>query len=484
MSVGVIYGWRVTPIRNPNQKPITAGIVYQHGGPKIAEWHRRRDVTRRLLVGAYGVGKSYIVIFELLHLLLHSKTYSGKLALVVGRDHAQNLNVLLPIIKKMLRGDPKAKIAPYPRNAYEIRTSAPITIEFANGAKIIMLSQNSDAIDGYNPAIVLLDEANKAPESVYLSLENRIGRDGEARGMFIIAANPSHRGHWLWERFFKHQYETGQWPEDSYGVTLALSDSSHVPAHRIRSMEQTYGHSPVLYARAVLGQFMDLSGQVYSSFDPDLHVLTPSTQPTFDDASQWRWYAGLDFGWHDPTAFVLLALNTQTDVWYVVREYKHGGELIKEHARRINAIIREQSLSSRPIIFSEHEAQTRKEYGAVGIQTTLSNKDILPGINAVNTLFAEQRLFIFENCVELKREIEGYQWSSTKDAPARDQEDHLLDALRYGIYSNTQANVRRLYLPGEMASENPRELKFLIGYSPLGVPEYRTVPITERPVIA
>ena len=143
------------PIKNPNSKPVEAALVYQHGGPKIAEWHRRREVTRRLIVGAYGCGKTYIGMFELLYLLLHSKLYGGKMALIVGRDHAQNLNVLLPILKKMLKGDVTAGIPAFPKSQYEIKTTAPITVEFhSNGAKIIFLSQNSDAIDGYNPALV------------------------------------------------------------------------------------------------------------------------------------------------------------------------------------------------------------------------------------------------------------------------------------------------------------------------------------------
>lgn len=467
------------PIKNPNQKPVSAKLIYESGGPKIDEWHARDRFTRRIILGAFGSGKTFVVCYEVLWLLLRGP-YQGKTCLFVAKDHNQAVNnILKKIIKKMIGGDVDKKIPGLPKGSYRITYTSPAIIEFWNGSRIVFMSHNSDGIDGWNASIVVLDEANKASEDVYYALENRHSREG-VPGKYIIAANPSHPGHWLYTKFWKEYDETGSFPEDCFGTSISLFDSKHVLPAKIKSMEQAYQHNPALYARAVMGHFSDNSGQVYSQFDPDTHWLdsknTANKKPVITDA--YKITCGLDFGYKDPTAFIMVAYNPENGVYYAFREYKKGGDLIRDHAKAILNMTGEYA--KRPTIYSDHDAQARSEYGALGVSTSLANKELMPGIDHIARLFAENRLLIFENCKELKRELESYQWpdegKSKKDAPV-DKDNHLLDALRYAIYSVTHASASKLYLPFEAPLQAPTELKFVSGYTMRGEPIYYSVPI-------
>ena len=65
------------------------------------------------------------------------------------------------------------------------------------------------------------------------------------------------------------------------------------------------------------------------------------------------------------------------------------------------------------------------------IVNTKVNKDLFTGINRVKSYFKNNKIFIFNNCVNLIREIKAYRWG-TDDAPVK-ADDHALDELRYYI---------------------------------------------------
>jgi RecG-like helicase len=71
------------PLKNPTAKPIVGGFWYEPAGPKFEEFHARNLHTNRVLVGSYGSGKTTAALAEVLWLVLMSKTYQSKTALVI-----------------------------------------------------------------------------------------------------------------------------------------------------------------------------------------------------------------------------------------------------------------------------------------------------------------------------------------------------------------------------------------------------------------
>jgi len=64
---------------------------------------------------------------------------------------------------------------------------------------------------------------------------------------------------------------------------------------------------------------------------------------------------------------------------------------------------------------------------------------VLAGIAMLDTMFRTKKLFVFDNLPKLRDELESYHWLVDKqenitDRPTKDN-DHLIDALRYAIYT-------------------------------------------------
>ena len=74
-----------------------------------------------------------------------------------------------------------------------------------------------------------------------------------------------------------------------------------------------------------------------------------------------------------------------------------------------------------------------------GYRLQSAANEVVPGITMVQLFLSQNRLKISKNCPNLIREIQGYVWDDKKallgiDAPIK-KDDHLLDALRYMIYT-------------------------------------------------
>jgi hypothetical protein len=66
--------------------------------------------------------------------------------------------------------------------------------------------------------------------------------------------------------------------------------------------------------------------------------------------------------------------------------------------------------------------------------------EIVAGVAITDTWFRAKRLFIYESCPNLIRELRGYQWDTTRKGLLKDSpkggSDHAADALRYAISSH------------------------------------------------
>jgi len=72
---------------------------------------------------------------------------------------------------------------------------------------------------------------------------------------------------------------------------------------------------------------------VYADFREDVNLCQP-----FEIPSDWRRYIGVDFGFNNPCAAVWVAVDKETDTWYVYREYKKKGKTAQEFASEISNI--------------------------------------------------------------------------------------------------------------------------------------------------
>ena len=435
---------KLTPDPNPNQpKTQTVVLNYTAAGPKQVEFHKAwRDFPTRIICGSVGSSKTFSVCADLIFNLWFNKRFQGKTALVVGLTSAHCRDLLLPLFKQILTNEtPQGNIGAIPNVNYKITYAPTLKIElFGYGfvSKLIFLSlESKDNLRAWNASLVYCDDLGSTDEESWNHVCDRAYREADGIGGMIATANPTNPSSWVYKRYFGPLADTGLAPDGVYLDTWNLYDNPTLK-ERWPIMEQRYAYSPVEFKRKILGEWVGQDGLVFSNFDRARHVMWRSnksiTRTDLDFIRESAVYCGLDFGSRDPT--VCLWVARWQDKYYVFREYYNNaaGATIRKHADLIKS-------KTEPVVryYSDSYTETVQTYSTYGLNLTVADKgagSLLNGIALINQLLAEGRLFIVDECPNLIREMESYEWKpgAAKDEP-RDKDNHCCDALRYVIYS-------------------------------------------------
>ena len=157
---------------------------------------------------------------------------------------------------------------------------------------------------------------------------------------------------------------------------------------------------------------------------------------------------GIDYGTASVTAFVpLLRLRrgkTDDIKWYVpaVHHIEAGygntgwtntrtdNELADELVKfaipyRPNSVVIDPSATS--------FRNTLKRYKGRNFNCRRAYNDVLPGIRIVNVALGHDKVIVSPNAGKLIDELDSYAWDDDADEKPIKQNDHHVDALRYGI---------------------------------------------------
>ncbi len=171
------------------------------------------------------------------------------------------------------------------------------------------------------------------------------------------------------------------------------------------------------------------SGRVYPVGEDDIKVKPFEIPDYFPRA-----YA-LDFGWNN-TAAVWLAQDPVTQIIYVYSEYKRGKLTDSQHAYAIKERGEWMAGAADPSGGGRRDdGKMRIDfYRSLGLDLHPGYNSIITGIGQVYNMLEAGTLKFFSNLDLLFDELRVYRYDS-KDPNkiARNQDDHLLDALRYGI---------------------------------------------------
>ena len=188
------------------------------------------------------------------------------------------------------------------------------------------------------------------------------------------------------------------------------------------------------------GRFCTAEGLVYPEFDEQVHVIPPFSPPR-----EWQDCISIDPGLNNPLSAHWYCVDYDGNV-YVIAEHYEAGRDIDYHAQklkeisarlgwhtdekgRLNALI-DSAAGQHTLASSKSVAELFYERGI--LVNTRVDKDLFSGISRVKSYLRGEfgpRLYIFEGCVNLIRELKGYFWGSG-DAPKK-RDDHALDELRY-----------------------------------------------------
>jgi phage terminase large subunit len=139
---------------------------------------------------------------------------------------------------------------------------------------------------------------------------------------------------------------------------------------------------------------------------------------------------GLDFGFNVPTALVKITfVENMAYCQEMIYEAKMTTEDVIDRLKTLGMDRYDE------IYCDAAEPKTIEAMVRAGFNAKPANKDVTEGIRTVKAV----PLFIHQDSVNLIKEIKNYRWKTDRngnklDAPVKFH-DHILDALRYGIFS-------------------------------------------------
>ena len=303
-----------------------------------------------------------------------------------------------------------------------------MTMTLPNGSVIYFVSSQIKPreVKGMNLNGAVIDEADVVSREFAEMLEGRC-RVGSST-LFMLVANPVPKGHWV-EEWLEARRPT-LIPSTTY-------DNPFLDRSAIERYESLYPPGSNAYRRWVMGEMgVPMEGAVYPEFSSDL--IRPYEE--YAERKIVTYVGGLDFGYNNPTCYLLAALDDD-DVLWIIGEHYASRMMLEDHATAIGNLWIECANIRGCVTFADHDAQDRAQLEALGINTRPAFKDVLIGIDMVRERLRDKRLRIVEGAApNLVAEFGSYVWAergpnsmqSARDMPAKIN-DHAMDAARYMV---------------------------------------------------
>lgn len=302
-------------------------------------------------------------------------------------------------------------------------------IELSNGSTIRLGSVNQiDSVVGRSYDFVLFDEAALADGETAFNVAIRPTLDKPtSKALFI--STPRGRNNWF-SKFFNRGY-SDEFPE-WLSVKAKWQDNPRASVADIEEARRAMSEAE--FKQEYEADFNVFQGQIWN-FDYEKCVQDLSEF----DTKHCDIIAGLDVGFKDPTAFVVIAYDGEK--FYCLDEYYSAEKTTEEHARHIQRMIEKRDVD---YIFIDAAAQQTRYDLAQNYDITTMNakKSVLDGIGMIASLVDNNKLIVHQGCGQVLRCLDQYRWDPNpnliREKPLHDSSSHMADALRYAIYSFEQ----------------------------------------------
>ena len=302
-------------------------------------------------------------------------------------------------------------------------------IELSNGSTIRMGSITTvDSSVGRSYNLIIFDEAalgDGGEEAFNVSLRPTLDRPG-SKAIFI--STPRGKHNWFskfWERGWSDSYPQWVSLQADYLENDRMLESDVEEARRSMSKAE--------FEQEYMASFNVFEGQIYS--------LSESLIVEFEHSDGVEYLAGIDPGYRDPTAMVVLAYDPKGDTFHVVDEYLEAEATTAKHAEAFHKLIDRWGMNS-GIFIDSAAAQFAGDLAySYDISTIKAKKQVLEGIAYVQTLVEQGRIKVAPHCKHTLEMFDQYQWDNrdtlTREKPVHSKVSHIADALRYAVYTYT-----------------------------------------------
>ena len=306
-------------------------------------------------------------------------------------------------------------------------------IELSNGSTIRMGSLSTvDSCVGRSYDLIIFDEAalGNGRDAFNVALRPTLDKPN-SKAIFI--STPRGRANWFSE-FFNRGF-SDEFPE-WVSITADYSENPRMAeadvAEARRSMSQAE------FEQEYMASFNVFEGQIYT--------LPSESVVELGLCERQEVIAGLDPGFKDPTAYVVIVYDMTNDLFHIVDEYLEVEATTEAHAKRFTELNARWNVD---IVFIDSAAaQTASDLAHIyDIATSRAKKDVLPGIAYVQTLLDQHRLLVDPRCKHVLQMFDQYRWDAGSEAkdrktlatekPLHNEFSHIADAVRYALYTYT-----------------------------------------------
>ena len=300
-------------------------------------------------------------------------------------------------------------------------------IELKNGSTIRMGSVTQvDSVVGRSYDLIIFDEAalnDKGVDAFNIQLRPTLDKPN-SKALFISTPRGKN---WFYD-FYKRGFS-----EDFPAWCSIHSTCYDNPRANPQDIEDAkLSMSKAEFEQEYLGDFVANQGQVWQLDKENIIDVDESKLEILDVI------AGMDMGFRDPTAIVVLATDG-TD-WYALGEYLHKEDATSAYAEALQKLIDKYDIDF--IYIDSAAAQTRYDLAYdYDITTINAKKSILDGIGYCSSIIEHKRLFVDSSCTNLIACLDNYQWDDKEgllnERPRHNEYSHMADALRYALYTHS-----------------------------------------------
>jgi hypothetical protein len=298
-------------------------------------------------------------------------------------------------------------------------------LELSNGSTIRMGSVSMvDSCVGRSYNLIIFDEAALSSDgeaAFNVSLRPTLDRPG-SKAIFI--STPRGKKNW-----FSQFFNRGVSPDMKEWISIHADWRENSRMSEADVAEARLTMSKAEFEQEYEASFNSFEGQIYT-LEAE-HIIEELPE------GKYEIFGGLDPGYKDPTAFVVIAYNVEEDWFCVIEDYLEAEKTTAQHAKELREIIR------------RHDVETisaAAQFGAdlaynYDIATIKANKAVLEGIAYVQTLVQQGRLKVLHKCIHTLDSLDQYQWDPNealqREKPIHNSASHIADALRYALYTFT-----------------------------------------------
>jgi phage terminase large subunit len=389
-----------------------------------------------ILAGPAETGKTHGAL-EKLNLLLWK--YPKAQAVMVRKQYSDMPGSCIQTWEKKVLGDSLGEKGPITSYGGE----KPQFYDYPNGSRLWIggLDKPGKVLSSERD-FIYVNQAEELQLEDWETLTTRAtGRAGNAPYSQILGdCNPGSRTHWILERanegkltLLHSRHEDNPTLFDP--ATGAITERGKITLAILDNL------TGLRHSRLRLGQWVSAEGQIYTDYDPAVHLIDP-----IPIGGDWRRFRVIDFGLARPLVCNWYTVDPDGRM-YLYRQIYMTGRTVATHSRQIKSLSEGERIEQ---TICDHDAEDRQTLAENGIPNIGAEKDVLWGIGKVQDRLKKQsdgrpRLFIFKNSlVEVdqslklehrpyatEQEFDGYIWADTQREQPVKADDHGMDNIRY-----------------------------------------------------